>query len=325
MTKSALVVPSPPPTVASTNAPPDLFSRLPAELRHAIYEYLNFPVGGYVWVDCPGRHDCPHATHFTFHAKRRHPLHVRKGVFQVRRKIERLQFSRVHSNLRRMRGHLVRNNDDEYHDDSDSSDDEDYSSSWENDDDWYLAESNVLGVNKDIRAELMDLVFGRNEVEFGDNMLAIPRFRSPRETPRHVRRPDQIYWLDLEPSTLTHMTSIAIPAREIEEHCRTLSFIIKYATNLRRLTYTCAPNYHVPDEQIIHIAQTLRTVNVTAKKLQTLRFVRKGYKSTRKPDYMRKGREMILERPESGFTALEIWRALDGLRYKPIYEPQIDD
>ncbi|KAI4661381.1 uncharacterized protein J4E79_005194 [Alternaria viburni] len=267
-----------------------------------VYSYLNFPVGGYIWVDCPGRwrNSCSHASHFSLYSNGKRPWlrHATNGVFQVRRKIEKLQFSRRYSNLRHMRACLVKTDND---DDDDSSDEDDYFESWEENKNWCLAERNILGVNKEIRSELMDLVFGRTEIDFDDVLTLKHSPQGPFALYTRVQWPDTVFWLRLLPSTLAHMTSITIPGKRYVEDYRSLSFIATHAINLRRLTFIWTRYYNNID-MANRLVETLQRVKMIAKKLQTLRFVVKGYNSTRKDQ------EFILEKLESGFTESNIRR-----------------
>jgi len=307
MTKPDLILPSaPPPIAASTdmsrNACPDLFSRLPAEVRDMVYSHVGFPVGGYIWIDCPGYwcDDCSYVSHFTNDSNSKPPRtrHADNGVFQVRRKIAKLQFGCRRRNMEGMRACLAKPNND---DGDDSSDEEDV---WENAlSDWYLTEMSILGVNKETRAELLDLMFGRTEIDFDDVLTPRNPFRGPR-----VQWPYTVFWLCLLPSTLAHMTSITISSGQgpVEDY-RCLSFIARHVINLRRLTLVWS-YYYKDIDMANRLVETLEHVDMIAKKLQTLRIVVEG------KNPLRKDQTFILERPKWGFTRSDIWWLVDGVR-----------
>ena len=202
-----------------------------------------------------------------------------------------------------MRACLIKTDND---DDDDSSDEDDYFESWEENKNWCLAERNILGVNKKIRSELMDLVFGRTEIDF-DDVLTLKHFlQGPFALHPRVQWPDTVFWLRLLPSTLAHMTSITIPGTSYVEDYRSLSSIATHAINLRRLTFVWT-NYYNNIDMANRPMETLEHVDMIAKKLQTLRFVVKGYKSTRKDQ------EFKLEKPESCFTESNIRSLVDEI------------
>ena len=229
--------------------------------------------------------------------------HAKKEVFQVRRKIVKLQFGCRRRNIEGMRACLVKPNGD---DGDDSSDEEDV---WENAlNDWYLTEMNILGVNKEIRAELLDLMFGRTETDFGDVLTLRPFPQVPFTLPPRVQWPDTVFWLRLLPSILAHMTSITISSGQgpVGDY-RALSFIATHVINLRRLTFIWS--YYYQDIDMANcLVETLEHVDMIAKKLQTLRIVVKG------KNPMRKDQTFILERPKWCFTRSDIWWLVDGVR-----------
>lgn len=71
------------------------FERLPREIRHLVYAYSGFSVGGHQWIECP-EYACPcrGPSHLTFreHAKWPMVVHGHAGHFLIWRKIEHLLF-----------------------------------------------------------------------------------------------------------------------------------------------------------------------------------------------------------------------------------------
>jgi len=202
-----------------------------------------------------------------------------------------------------MRACLVKPNDG---DGDDSSDDQDV---WVNAFNyWYLTEMSILGVNKEIRAELLDLMFGRTEVDFDDVLTSRPFPQIPFALPPRVQWPDTVFWLCLLPSTLAHMTSITISSGQgpVGDY-RALSFIATHVINLRRLTFVWS-YYYKDIDMANRLVETLEHVDMIAKKLQTLRIVVKGKNPTRKD------RTFTLERPKWGFTRSDVWWLVDGVR-----------
>jgi hypothetical protein len=317
MTKSALTESSTPSTVQPGKPPANILSRLPAELRHMVYSDLNFPVGGYIWIDCPYDYYCPHASHFhlRFNGKYSRKIHAEDGVFEVRVRLKKLQFSRFDQTLQGVHADL-----DSLSDSGSGSSDSPY---FEKEKPWYLVEGNMLRVNKAMRTELLELLYGRTEVEFFFALSEERVFQGPHEKLFYGRRDYGVPSLRLLPSTLTYMTSVTIPVilyerSEKNNTCRSFLFVAKYATNLRRLTCLMRSLSRVPEETIALFAQTLNTVTVTVKSLQMLRFVGHERKLGR---FKRKNRgtsdeEIILERIGADIAVSEIRGVLDELRKK---------
>jgi hypothetical protein len=281
-----------------------------------VYSDLNFPVGGYIWIDCPYDYYCPHASHFhlRFNGKYSRKMHAGGGVFEVRVKLEKLRFSQFHRTLQGVQAAL----DSLSESDSDSGSSE--SSYFEKPKPWHLVERNLLRVNKAMRTELLDLLYGRIEVEFSGALSEERVFQGIPKKLFYGRRDYGVPSLCLLPSTLTYMTSVTIPVSLYERSeknntCRSLLFVAKYATNLRRLTCLMWSFYSVPEETIVLFAQTLNTVTVTARSLQMLRFVRKsgGFK---RRDRRTTDEGITLERLGADIAVSEIRGVLDDLRNK---------
>ncbi|RYN35731.1 hypothetical protein AA0112_g4918 [Alternaria arborescens] len=136
------------PSMPFTSTPPNMqsniISRLSAELRHIVYSHLNIPVGGHVWITGRVVRAVTDTSRIIFYGDARWPMRVHApfGEFQVRRKINNLlsygAFQRMLAELDN--GDVIGCNR-------------------------VFIERNLLRINKATRTELMDLVFGRNEVE----------------------------------------------------------------------------------------------------------------------------------------------------------------
>ncbi|CAN9090035.1 unnamed protein product [Alternaria alternata] len=123
-----------------------IISRLSAEFPHIVYSHLNISVGGHVWITGRVAGAVTGTSHIIFYADAKWPMRVHApfGEFQVRRKIDNLLsyrgFRKILAELDN--GDIIGCNSRVF------------------------IEQNLLCINKAIRTELMDLVFGRNEVEF---------------------------------------------------------------------------------------------------------------------------------------------------------------
>ncbi|CAN9145349.1 unnamed protein product [Alternaria alternata] len=122
-----------------------IISRLSAEFPHIVYSHLNISVGGHVWITGRVAGAVTGTSHIIFYADAKWPMRVHApfGEFQVRRKIDNLLsyrgFRKILAELDN--GDIIGCNSRVF------------------------IEQNLLCINKAIRTELMDLVFGRNEVE----------------------------------------------------------------------------------------------------------------------------------------------------------------
>jgi hypothetical protein len=189
-------------------------------------------------------------------------------------------------------------------------------------------ERNLLGVNKDIRTELLDLVFGSNEVEFAGCLLSKETIFQPAADPRSdIPESSVPFSIGLLPSTLTYMTSVTIRGSfqprprpgedQAKDDCKSLQFIATHATNLRRLTYFVPKLDEATAEGVMSLAQTLRAITVTAKKLETLRFVWKedALRGQDPPES-----EIVLHKTVWGTVVLEVWQLMDRRMRKEIAE-----
>ncbi|KAL1791914.1 hypothetical protein ACET3X_009665 [Alternaria dauci] len=297
MTTSTPVAPSKPSTGTPSDTSSDIVSRLPAELRHIVYSHLNIPVGGHIWIDCPSDSTCTDTSHIMFHANAKWPMraHALFGVFQVRRKITNLLY---YGDFRRIFAELS------------TGDIMDYGSR-------ISMGRHLLGVNKAIRTEVMNMVFGCKEVELrcpmhdeAGRILKLHRI-SPIGTTNHIH---------LLPSALAHMTSVTIWNCEcgMESDCQSLQFIAVNFTNLRHLTYHTQLSFLclVPAEEVNALAKIFRVVTGTAKKLEILRFAWNEEDSTAVQCWNLKQQEMTRDKPDWDTIALEIQQLVDGLKDK---------
>ena len=80
---------------------PDLFARLPPELRLMVYTHLGYPVSKHIWVDCPGHPQCHDNSHIVDHRDADWPMswHAYTGVFEIR-----IEFKHLH--IQKKRGAL---------------------------------------------------------------------------------------------------------------------------------------------------------------------------------------------------------------------------
>jgi len=169
--------------------------------------------------------------------------------------------------------------------------------------------------------ELMDLLFGANDVEFYGPLTDDTAFQfDTSPPPRCVIEPR---CLGLLPSTMAHMTSIILfgswqhhARREDEwkEDCQSLRFLAKHVTNMRCLTYRKMKGsfYRMSTEGIMALVQTIREVTVTAKRLERIRMLWKSRIGFSKKEWEKE--IMVLDKPEWGAVVLEVWQILDGLR-----------
>lgn len=253
MATSIPVMPSMPFTGTPPNMQSDIISRLSAELRHIVYSDLNIPVGGHVWIDCPSDSTCTDTSHIIFYANAKWPtrVHAPFGECQVRRKINNLLsyrgFRKILAEL--VNGDIIGCNSRVF------------------------IERNLLCINKAIRTELMDLVFGRNGVEVSPPMHDEPNRILELYRASHIRTINHVHRL---PSALTHMMMVTIRSseREMKNGCQSLQFIAVNFANLRRLTYHIQSTslYLTPTEEVIALVEAFRAIAVTAKKLQMLHF-----------------------------------------------------
>ena len=134
-------------------------------------------------------------------------------------------------------------------------------------------ERNLLCTNKAIRTELMDLVFGRNEVEVSFPMHDEPNRILELYRVSHIRTINHVHRL---PSALAHMMTVTIRSseREMKNGCQSLQFIAVNFANLRRLTYHIQSTslYLTPTEEVIALIEAFRAIAVTAKKFEMLHF-----------------------------------------------------
>jgi hypothetical protein len=263
-------------------------------------------------MDCPG-HPCAHPSHIIFHADAKWPMtwHANNGVFQVRQKIKKLRYVVYYQGSKSMqidvfyeKGYMTIEN---------------------------KMERNLLGVNKDSRTELMDLVFGGNEVEFAGRLLSKETVFQPAVDPlRNTPESSTPFSIGLLPLTLTYMTSVTVrgyfqprlrPGEDqAKDDCQYLQFIATHATNLRRLTYSIPALDEATTEGIMSVAQTLRAITVTAKKLEALRFVwEETYLDILRGQDPPES-EMVLDKAVWGRVALEVWQLMDRRMRKEIAE-----
>ncbi|KAG9186881.1 hypothetical protein G6011_09989 [Alternaria panax] len=297
MTTSTPAAPLTPPTKVALDTPSDILSRLPAEVRHMIYSHLNIPVGGHVWIDCPSDSTCTDPSHVIFHADAKWPMraHAPFGVFQVRQKIENLLFYRSFRKLLAEldTGEIIGCNGR------------------------ILMERNLLCVNKAMRTELMDLVFACNEIEVVCLMRNEPDRIRKSYWMNHIDRMNRIPPL---PPTLAHMTSVTIRGcgHEMNNDCKYLQFVAMNLANLRCLTYhiQLCSLYLIPTEEVMALVQTFRAVTVTAKNLETLRFVWNEEDLTIGQDQDPRQQEMVLDKPKWGAVVPEVRQLLDELTKK---------
>jgi hypothetical protein len=224
------------PSMPFTSTPPnmqsDIISRLSAELRHIVYSHLNIPVGGHVWITGRVVGAVTDTSHIIFYDDARWPMRVHApfGEFQVRRKINNLLsyggFQRMLAELDN--GDIIGCNSRVF------------------------IERNLLRINKATRTELMDLVFGRNEVEVSFSMHDEPNRILELYRISHIRTINHVHRL---PCALAHMTTITIRSseREMKNGCQSLQFIAVSFANLGRLTYHTQSTslYLTPTEQVI--------------------------------------------------------------------------
>ncbi|CAN9160093.1 unnamed protein product [Alternaria sp. RS040] len=196
------------------NLQSDIISRLSADLRPIVYSDLNVPVGGHVWIGCRSDSTRTDTSHVIFFADAKWPMRVHTPFeeFQVRRKINNLLSYR---GFREILAEL------------DNGDIIDCNSR-------VFIERNLLRINKAIRTELIDLVFGRNEVE----------------------------------------SYTGSSEREMKNGCQSLQFIAVNFANLRCLMYHIESTslYLTPTEEAIALVDAFKAIAVTAKKLQMLHF-----------------------------------------------------
>lgn len=230
----------------------DIISSLSADLRPIVYSDLNVPVGGHVWIGCRSDSTRADTSHVIFFADAKWPMRVHTPFeeFQVRRKINNLLSYR---GFREILAEL------------DNGDIIDCNSR-------VFIERNLLRINKAIRTELMDLVFGRNEVEVSFLMHDEPNRILELYRVSHVRTINHVHRL---PSVLAHITiTIRSSEREMKNGCQSLQFIAVNFANLRRLMYHIQSTslYLIPTEEAIALVDAFRAIAVPAKKLQMLHF-----------------------------------------------------
>lgn len=190
------------PSMPFTGIPPNMqsgiISRLSAEFRHIVYSHLNIPVGGHVWITGRVAVAVTDTSHIIFYADAKWPMRVHApfGEFQVRRKINNLLsyrgFREILAELDN--GDIIGCNSRVF------------------------IERNLLCTNKAIRTELMDLVFGRNEVEVSFPMHDEPNRILELYRVSHIRTINHVHRL---PSALAHMITVTIRSseREMKNSC----------------------------------------------------------------------------------------------------------
>jgi hypothetical protein len=234
---------------------------------------------------------CTNASHLVFHADAKWPLKARAefGVFQVRRKVEYMVFSNLKS-FRQIKiypgtkhgPHLRRS---------------------------ILMERNLLLVNREMRTEVMKLVFEGHEVKlFG--------------LPNKVRGLYNMERFSIFSFALPHITSVTTMCFESEEGLEhgydCLQFVTINFANLRRLTCDTRLDLlsRVSSEGIMVLVQTIRAATVTMKQLETLRFVWVEDDLTIGPGWNRRKGEMILDKSRWSEVVPEVWRLLYILKKK---------
>jgi len=291
------------PSTTSKSIPPNTSSNilfhLPVELPQIIFSYLGYPVGGHIWIDGD---DYPYRRKAVRHKFWKCPTraHEDEGNIEVRHKIAKVQFDDCYPS-KGMSAHVELKPRQLYR--------------------TRIMEPSLLRVNKELRTELMDLLFGANDVEFYGPLTDDTAFQFDDGPPPRYRIEPRC--LVLLPSTLTHMTSIILlgsclghTGREDawKEDCQSLRFLAKHAINMRCLTYSTWEGscYRMSTEGIMALVQTIREVTVTAKKLKRVRLL-----WTSRFGYSKKEWEkeiMVLDKPKWGAVVLEVWQILDGLR-----------
>jgi len=179
--------------------------------------------------------------------------HAHKGVFEVRLKFKKLRITHYWTNRRSLVAILFPGNGKTLI--------------------WNLLSRNLLAINKEIRAELMDLVFRTNQIELGRVPVNIPRF---------------FHWEDrcfgLLASTFTHMTSITVQSQPevldrhvwippVWEDSSFIHYLTTHATSLRSLAYEVTWLANASVQALVQLIELARAVTTTAKKLETLQFI----------------------------------------------------
>jgi len=281
-----------------SNTSSSILFRLPAELRQIIFSYLGYPVGGHIWIDCddyPSRRDAVRRA-----VRQKYGAHADESKIEVRQKIAKVRFDDCYQS-KGLSAHIELTPRQMYG--------------------TPITGPSLLRVNRELRTELMDLLFGANDVEFYGPLTDDTAFQfDTSPPPRCVIEPRCLVLL---PSTLTHMSSVTLlgscqghTGRENawKEDCQSLRFIAKHAINLRCLTYSIWEGsfYRMSTEGIMALVQTIREVTVTAKELERVRILwtsRFGFsEKTWKKEIM------VLDKPQWVAVVLKVWQILDGLR-----------
>ena len=294
-----MAAPSTPFNSMPSNTSSNILSRLPAELRQIIFSYLGYPVGGHIWIDCD---ESPYRRKAVRHKFWKCPKRANGDEcnIEVRHKIEKVRFDDCYPS-KGMSAHIELKPRQLYR--------------------TRIMEPSLLRVNKEFRTELMDLVFGNNDVEFYGPLTDDTAFQLDTRTPPRYRIEPRC--LGLIPSTMAHMTSIILlgschghTGRENawKEDCQSLRFIAKHAINMRCLTYSTWEGsfYRMSTEGIMALVQTIREVTVTAKELKTLRILWKSRFGYSKKEWEKE--IMVLDKPKWDAVVLEVWQILSGLR-----------
>ena len=277
----------------------NILVRLPTELRQIIFSYLGYPVGGHIWINCD---EYPYRRKAVRHKFWKCPkrAHEDECNIEVRHKISKVRFDDCYPS-KGMSAYIELKPRQLYR--------------------TRIMEPSLLMVDKRLRTELMNLVFGNYDVEFYGPLTDDTAFQfDDSSRPRCAIEPS---CLGLIPSTMTHMTSIILlgscyghTGREKawKEDCQSLRFIAKHATNMRCLTYSAWEGscYRMSTEGIMALVQMIREVTVTAKKLERVRILwtsRFGFSEKKW-----KKEIVVLDKPQWGAVVLEVWQILDELR-----------
>ncbi|KAF1840732.1 uncharacterized protein K460DRAFT_410146 [Cucurbitaria berberidis CBS 394.84] len=236
------------------------FEHLPAEIRHHIYAYLRFPVGGYMWVDCPGPSEgCVDKSHIIFHEDAKWPMlwHALPREFLIRRKAKQLIFRDGPGKKAGFQDLTVKiiKKDGFVHMKAN-------------------IENQLMEVNMAIRNELLHLLFDHIDARFEFSLSG----------------QSNLLCQTLAPSTLAHITTITLgnsgireinplekagPKTLIEHDTTSLLFVVAHCPHIRRLTY--ATDIHVlksgTTEQILDFVFACRTLTTSCKELKELQFL----------------------------------------------------